>query len=378
MSLRARDEAQAVLGHLAEFVGPRRPSSPEEASAAAYLNARLRRAGLRVDTRELRAPAFRGAAYAPLAALAALAALVGPLLPLPSLLMVAWLLLALIADSLIAPLPGPLRRLPSQDIIANREVDSGESDRPRGPRWRVLLLAPLDTPVERRGLARLAGPTRGPTLARLFLAALAATPAGLALAGRPAGILWAAATLFALAQLPLLVAAVTPPAPAASDGGSGALAALVAAVTRLGGLARVELWAVGVGAASADQAGIELLARRFPFPPGETLALSIQRLDRGQLVYVTREGALLARPAAPRLLQLAAAADAADTTIDAEPRPYLADDTLLAPLRRAGIAGLTLLSRPDPSAPPASVDPALIERAARLIVGIVRGLDNEG
>jgi hypothetical protein len=162
-----------------------------------------------------------------------------------------------------------------------------------------------------------------------------------------------------------------------TDGGSGALAALIAAAGRLSGLGRVEVWAVGVGAAAADPGGVELLARRFPFSPANTMALAIQRLDQGQLVYVTREGALLARPADARLLRLAAAADAADTSIDAEPRPYLADDSMAAPLRRAGIAGLTLLSHPDPAAAAGPVDPELVERAARLIVGIVRALDSE-
>ncbi|NJN15137.1 MAG: hypothetical protein HC822_01965 [Oscillochloris sp.] len=376
MSRPAQDEVRTLLLQLADQGGPRPPSSPAEATIAAYLNARLRRSGMRVDTREVHVTPYRSGAHILPTLLAILAAVTLIWLPLPALLLAIWAVLAALANSLFAPLSDLLPRRPSQTIIANRAVEPHDTDRPAAPRRRVLLIAPLDTPPQRHGLATLAGPGRSATLLRLLLLALPGISAALSL-WYPAFAL-SLGVISTLAQVPLLIAARTPPTLSTPfDGGIGALATLIATAQRLTGLQHVELWAIGVGGAYADRAGVELVVRRFPFHPGETLAIVIQHLDQGQLSYATRTGALGNHPMSNQLLQFAAAVDASDSSIDAEPRPYYADDDLTLPFLRRAIPTLCILSLPNgesnSNATPA--DPALVERAARLIAGIVRRLD---
>jgi hypothetical protein len=376
MEISTRDDAYEIE-RLAEQLagdGPRPAASPAEARAAAVVNARLRRAGMGVSTYELRSASRPGGAYALIAALGLAVAALTPALPAPSLAGALLLLLALLYDAAGAPLP-PLRaRAVSQNIVGTRAVAGAGGLAPRRPRWRVLILAPLDTPPARRGLARLAGPERGPVLARLAAGALLALAAALA-AFAPAAPWPLALAAAALLLLATLVADMLPLAPGPADGGLAALAALVVAASRLGTLERVEVWAAAVGAAGSDQWGAASLARRFPFEPEMTVVIALEQLDSGQLVYGTREGALVPRRADPLLLRLAAAADGADPRIDAEPRPLAGAGGLAAPLRRRGLRALTVVGRPALAAAPA--DPALIERAARLVAGIVRGLERE-
>lgn len=375
MTPRPHDEVQRLVGDLADQAPLRRATSAEEAAGAALVNILLRRAGLRVSTRQLRAARQRRGQYVPLALLGLAAAALAPWsAPLGAGLALCLLLLLLI-DGAIAPLPIVGPRSASQNIVGTREIE-----RPDGagaappPRWRVLLLAPLDTPTELRGLARLSGATRRAQLGRLAIPALAALSA-LASARLPA-LSWLLAGAAALLALLLLIGATRPADLSAHDSGLGALAALVLAARRLSGLRRVELWVVGVGAASGDTVGADLLAA-LPFQAADSLVIGVEQITAGQLIYTTREGGLRSRPAGALPLRLAADADAADPLIDAEPRPYRADDSLIAPLRRRGLAGLTIRSQPDIGLPPAESrpDPQLIERAARLIEGVVRQLE---
>jgi hypothetical protein len=155
---------------------------------------------------------------------------------------------------------------------------------------------------------------------------------------------------------------------------------MVAAVSRLGALERVELWAIAVGAAGSDTSGVGSLAARFPFGSQETLAVVIDGLVGEQLLYATREGELRAAQADPTLLRLAAAVDAADPQIDAEPRALRSPGALAQALRRLGYRALSVGAGGVPGASPAlprTADPQLVERATRLVVGIVRGLEEE-
>lgn len=371
-----RDEAyelESLVDQLAS-AGPRPPTSPAEARAAAFVNGRLRRAGMGVSTYEVRAVRRPGGAYAAIAALGLLAAALTPLLPLPSLLCALLILCALLYDALAAPLLPVGPRGVSQNIVGTRAIAGAGGLAPRQPRWRVLLVAPLDSPAPRAGLARLAAPARGPALLRAAAPALLAGAAAAAWLA-PAALWWpalaAAAALFAA----VLAADLLPPRPAPADGGLAALAALVAAATRLGALDRVEVWAVAVGAAGSDPRGVASLLQRFPFERGSTLVIALEQLAGAQLVYATREGGPAAGPADPLLLRLAGAADAADPRIDAEPRAIGVAGDLAAPLRRRGLRALTVLAG-SPAAE-AGVDPAMIERATRLVVGVVRALEGE-
>jgi hypothetical protein len=143
----------------------------------------------------------------------------------------------------------------------------------------------------------------------------------------------------------------------------------------------VELWAVALGA-TASGGGIENLLARYPFSRAETLLIALDRLDAGRLAFVTREGRLRELPSDPQLLELAAAADAVDPVVDAEPRPARVP-TLAAPLLARGYRALAITSydRPllarAPDDPLTALDSQLISQATRLTVAIVRALDDD-
>ncbi len=375
-----RDEAyeiEALVDELAERIGLRRPTSPEEARAAAFVNGRLRRAGMGVSTYELRAVPRPGTGSLLFGALGVTSALLALALPGPGLLLSLGLLAVALVDGLVAPLPAVGRRRVSQNIVGTRAVAGAGGLMPAEPRWRVLLLAPLDTPAQQPGLAALASTTRAAVLSRLGAATLLV--AGSLLAALLPGPWWlvqlAAALLFVL----ILVGATRPFTADPVDGGQAALAALVAAVSRLGPMERVELWAVAVGAAGSDPGGVTSLLQRYPFERERTLVIALEQLIGGQLVYATAEGALRSRPADDLLVRLAAATDAADPQIDADPRRLTTDGILASPLRRLGYRTLTIVASPAPGGVAAPAPPAarLVERVARLVTGIVQRLEAE-
>lgn len=375
-----RDEAyeiEELVDELAERIGLRRPTSPEEARAAAFVNGRLRRVGMGVSTYELRAVPRPGTGAALFGALGLMTALLALALPGPGLLLSLGLLAIALVDGLVAPLPTVGRRRVSQNIVGTRAVAGAGGLRPAEPHWRVLLLAPLDTPARQSGLAALAGRTRTATLTRLSAATLLV--AGSLLEVLLPGPWWlvqlAAALLFVL----ILAGATRPFTADPADGGQTALAALVAAVGRLGPLERVELWAVAVGAAGSDPGSVTSLLQRYPFERERTLVIALEQLVGGQLVYATAEGALRNRPADNLLVRLAVATDAADPQIDADPRRLTTDGILATPLRRLGYRALTIVAAPVPGSGAAPVPPAarLVERVARLVTGIVQRLETE-
>ncbi len=380
MHAAANDEAteiEMLVAELAERIGPRRPTSAEEARAAAFVNGRLRRAGMGVSAYELRVVSRVGTTYALFAALGMAGTALAFFFPWLGLLWGLGLLAIALADAFVAPLPplGP-RRI-SQNIVGVRAIAEAAGAPPVEPRWRVVLLAPLDTRPLQPGLAVLAGSGRSAALARLAATTLLAAGAlGAMLLPGPWWLLQGGAgLLFGL----ILIGAMRPLIPDPSDGGCNALAALVSAVTRLGALERAEVWAVAVGAASSDPWGVISLLRRYPFEPDRTLVIALESLAAGQLVYATAEGALRSRAADALLVRLAAAADAADPHIDADPRCLTTESVLTAPLRRLGYRTLTVTAHAAPGAAPhaAPADTRLVERAARLVVGLAHQIDAE-
>lgn len=369
-----RDEAQSITSYLQEQMGPRRPGSAAEATAAAYINARLRQVGAHVGTQALDIAARPQHIFTIIFALAFLGAVVAPFLPLAGILLALWAVGALLADRLIAPLPAPGPRLVSQNVFGMRAISADFPGAVRTPRWRVVILARLDTPPAPAGLRRLFAPTRSGALARLAGPALALAAAIAALA-LPA-LAWPIAA-GAAAYLALLVgASLLPPIDPAPGPATPGLAALVATMARLTNLQQVELWTVALGAAANGDTSVRTLLHSFPFDPATTLVIGIEDLAGAHLAYATREGALFGRPTDPLLLRLADAADAADTTIDAEPRPFTYDDALTAGFRRRAFRTLTIFTAPGAAQPPAASH-LLTEQAVRLTTGIVEQLERE-
>ena len=119
---------------------------------------------------------------------------------------------------------------------------------------------------------------------------------------------------------------------------------------------------------------MQRLLERYPFG-ADTCFVNLHQMSAGQPVFVTREGLLRELRSDRRLLALAGRADADDVTINAEPR-QLRERTLAAvPLRR-GYQAITISSHPE-TASFTAPDPHTLERCVRLIVGMIRGLDQE-
>jgi hypothetical protein len=379
---RLREDPQEAINRIAGDIGPRRATSLGEARAAAYLDGRMRRAGLRVSADAFRTAVGSGWDGVALAMLATAGVALYYWLPLPSLFLALWNLLIAIAAQLRPGMPLLARKRPSQNVIATRAITGS-------PRRRTVLLAPLDSPPVTGRLARLLHAGDRPPLGRVVACAIIALFAALSLLQMPLDIrraLWygqmlGAAYLLLLAGLD--IQAMRAQVTAGAVNHAGALTALLESAEALSGLDQTELWAVGLGATSTG-AGLADLLRRYPFDPEATLFLGIESIGGGRLSYLTREGLLPQRIPDGRLLQLIAAADAADPLIDAEPRSYRGEPTLARALLRAGyraiaIIGLDADGRPalrgSANDTPDQIDAQMLDRAVRLIVGLVKQID---
>jgi hypothetical protein len=379
---RLREEPQEAVNRIAGDIGGRRATSLGEAQAAAYLDGRMRRAGLRVSADAFRAPASVGWDGAAVALLAVAAVGLYYWLLLPALALALFALALALLGALGPRRPLLVRRRPSQNVVSTRAIDGT-------PRWRVVLLAPLDSPPIAGGVARALSAGRGGPLGRVVACGLIALLAALPLLALPlelARALWyaqilPAAYLLLLAGLELWL--MRRPATAGAVNHAGALAALLDAADTLSALQQTELWAIGLGATGTG-AGLADLLRRYPFDRATTLFVGIETIGGGRLSYVTREGLLPQRPADDLLLRLVAAADAVDPLIDAEPRPYRAEPSLVRPLLRSGrraiaIMGLDAEGRPalrgSRQDTPEQLDAQMLDRAIRLVVGLVKQID---
>jgi hypothetical protein len=378
---RLRESPQDAIERIAGTIGARRSTSLGEAQAAAYLDGRMRRAGLRVSADALDAPAGIAWDGIVLALLAVISAILYYWLPLPSLALLLWNL-AIAAVAFMRP-SNPLlaRRRPTQNVIATRALEAS-------PRWRVVLLAPLDTPAAIGARARrLIAGTR-PLLGRL-IATVAMLLLGLAALIGPVEVrrlFWygqfiPVIYLCALAGCELWAARAPTSAGAANH--AGALAVLLESADRLGTLTNTELWAVALGATTTG-AGLADLLRRYPFDRRMTLFIGLESIGSGLLSYVTREGWLPQRAADPLLVRLVAEMDAADPLINVEPRPYYSEPTLQELLHRGRYRALTVIGLDADGNPaqrgsladtPEQISPEILDRAVRLVVGVVKQID---
>jgi hypothetical protein len=370
-----------AVNRIASEIGARRPTSLGEAQAAAYLDGRMRRAGLRVSADAFRAAAGPGWDGALLALLATVGVTLYYWLPLPSLaLAVCNLVLAAVAlPRTGAPLLA--RKRQSQNVIATRAIDEP-------PRWRVVLLAPLDSPPAASSLARRLTASGRARLGRVAVCGLIALFAVLALGGplELRRLLWylqIASAVYLLLLAGLEIWTMFAPTTPGAVNHAGALAALLESADSLNALSRTELWAVALGA-SASGAGLADLLRRYPFDREMTLFIGIESVGGGRMSYITRAGIMPQQPADPLLLRLAAAADADDPLIDAEPRPYGSEPALTQQLQRTGRRTLTIIGLDADGRPayrghmadtPEHIDDHALDRAIRLIVGLVKNID---
>lgn len=381
---RLRDEPIETATQIVELFGARGPTTLGEAQAAAYLDGRLRRAGMKVSADGFRARVWNGWDGTVLAVwmLASVA-----LYRVQPLLAVA---LALVAGGfalngwLRHGMPLLAEKQPSQNVIGTRALA-------QRPSKRIVILAPLDAPVQmplwfrtvfdggRMALGRFA--------ATILLVVCAV--AGLLVQGLEARIVcW----LLQFVPAAYLVAAAcgdwwlrnAPRVPGAIHH-AGSLAALLACAEELTSAHAIELWVVAVGA-SESGAGLADLLRRYPFEIANTRFLTLESVGAGSLASVTRSGLLRQVTSDPELLAHAAAADADDPLINAAPQPLRHSPTLLEQLRRNGwrAVGISSLDaegrlpwRASAADTPDKLDANVLNRAVRLVLGIVRQIDGK-
>jgi hypothetical protein len=378
---RLREDPLEAINRIAGEIGARRATSLGEAQAAAYLDGRMRRAGLRVSVDAFRAATSAGWDGVLLALLAALGVALYYWFPLPSLALAIWNLAIAVVALLRPGAPLLARKRTSQNVIATRAIDET-------PRWRVVLLAPLDSPPAIPAFTRMLGAGTRPLLGRVVACGLLVLLALLALSG-PLELrrLWWGGQFMVVAYLLLMAALdlwtmLAPTTPGASNH-AAALAVLLESADGLNGLEQTELWAVALGATSSG-AGLADLLRRYPFDRAMTLFVGLESLGSERLSYITRAGSLPQYPSDPLLLRLIAETDAGDPLIDAEPRPYHSEPTLVHTLQRDGRRALTIIGLDADGRPaqrgrisdtPEQIDTALIDRAVRLVIGLVRKID---
>ena len=375
-----REDPYEVVQRLAGDIGARPATSLNEAKAAAYLDGRLRRAGMAVSADPFRAvePGGWEALLIALPALLAVALYIW--LPLPSLLLALWTIaLAIFFMRRATPLLG--KRRTSQNVVATRAATE-----PR--RWRIVLTAPLDSPA---GLNLFGRAIRAATLPTWSHLAACLVLAALALAGLlPLQLdlvrgLWLAQFVPASALLLLAALGMWAARSHSSPGAishAGALAGLLSVAEALGSLEYVELWAIALGSCSTG-AGVADLLRRYPFDREETLVIGLEGIGAGSLCFVTGGDAPGRMPADPLLLEQAHIAGA-DLRIEVGPRAFRGGLTQAGRMRRAGLRSLALTCldasgrvplQSSVNDTPQAVDAAVLERAARFAEALARRFD---
>lgn len=349
-------ELAALVSLLGEQARPRMAGSPAEATMAALVNGRLRRYGMGVATYPLRVVKRPGRGYLLLGLLGCSAFLLSPLLAWPSLFLALVVLLGL---GLTLP---PLGRLvASQTIMGVREIEGAAGLAPRSPRWRVVVLAPLDSPLAWQGFQAIAGPSRSAVLGRLAFGCLVCL-GPLAALWLP-GYWWLLGLPGALGCCWLVLAALQPPTAALPDGSLPALAALLTLAQRSQRLRQVELWTGAVGATASDPRGMALILSQLPFERTQTIFIALEQLAGTQL------GCVLPTQASPLLRQLAQALQLPSCS----PQQHA---TQIAPLlQRHGYQCLSIVSQAaTPTAPRAS-DPQLVAQVVGLVLALIEQLE---
>ncbi|KAB8144544.1 hypothetical protein F8S13_06655 [Chloroflexia bacterium SDU3-3] len=354
-----------------------------EAQAAAYLDGRLRRAGLKVSADSFQSVRVFGWDGLVIASIVLLAMIVYRWLPMLG--GVGALVAAIVAIWLCLrdePVLLAMRRA-SQNIVGTRALA-------QRPQCRVVLLAPLDAPplLPRYLQRRYIGEAVLALRAGLCVVAVCASLAGMLVGSLEvrlgcwyAGIVLAA-LLGAMGGMDVWLGR-RPASPGAANH-AGALAVLLACAEELVKAERVELWAVGVGASTMGS-GLGDLLRRYPFERDSTVFVTLESLGRGDLAYVTRSGLVRPQAGPPDLPQLLADAEQADPLIDAVPRSVRLAPTMLGWLRRAGWRAVGVMCLDADGFPPAyasaddlpaSLDAAVLDRAVRFVLSIVRKIDH--
>lgn len=377
------EEQLATIQFLTQEIGPRPATSAAEARAAAYVNSRMRQAGMEVDLQTFRTVPTESIPRGILYLLMAAAPFVYLYSRPAALGMAVLALVVFLAEQLAWPilsswLPGgksqnvvgtrPAAQDGRQHLIVMAHVDSGRANLLFHPRlagsyhrfYLLVVLAMVLLPIL-IGLGWLIGE------AWLWYVQMA-----------PTGIVVLA--LLLLLHQEIIMRWV----PGANDNASG-VAVLLNLAEELQGLQHTTLWLAATGSKEAGLHGARSFLRHYPFPRDNTYLINLDTVGHGQLGIMVWEGALLARRADPRLVELAGAAESRDITVDADPRVYHVTNTDAQIALARGFKAMSIVALEDGR--PAfrhwyndtqeNIRPELLERTARLVVGIARQLDRQ-
>lgn len=383
-SRRLRDEPLETATVLVEQFGQRAATSLGEAQAAAYLDGRLRRAGLKVSADGFEAPVGNGWDGVALALLMLVAVLLYRWSPVGALLLALGALGVAVYCLRREGQPLLVERASSQNVIGTRALA-------QKPQKRVILLAPLDAPPQMPSLLRLLHDGDRHLLGRVGACGVIAL---LAVTGMTVGSYELRLACWVGQALPLIYLLFAAgadmwlrraPASPGAVSHAGALAVLLDCAEELTVAEHTELWVVALGASNTNS-GLRDLLRRYPFEPARTRFIALEGIGAGQLTYLSRVGLFPQQASDPKLLAHAAATDTADALINAEPHAYRHSPTTLALLRQRGwqAVGLTCTG-PDGQPPhrasatdtPDALEAEVLDRAVRLAVAIVRRVDAE-
>jgi len=376
------DPLETVLV-LSKEIGPRPPTSASEAQAAAYVNGKMRQAGLDVNVQPFRAVSSIASYYGLLYLLFALT----PVLYFfsrPAALAVSLLALAgFVLENLSFPVMSSwLPRGKSQNVVGTRPAD-------RESRQHLVIMAHLDS-------SRAMAPSH-PRLVGLYRFSFLVTAVAMASLPILAGLgwwigspwLWFAqmppAAGLALCLLLLLHREIfMPNVPGANDNASG-VAVLLRAAQELDNLQYTDLWFVATGCEESGLHGARHFLGHYPFPRNDTYILNLDTVGRGRLAIIVKEGMLLRHSSDPFLVELAGQTEASDRSIDADPRTLdmIRTDADAALVR--GFRALTLVAFENGRLPnwhwmtdtAESIQPEALDQATRLVVGIARRLDRK-
>lgn len=307
--------------------------------------------------------------YGLIAASGLFAALTSIIVPLPALILAIAAILLLITDHAFGPLGNLGPKSQSQSIVGTRAITRGNNQSPREPRWRVVLLAPLDAPVVTSGLTGLAGPSYLAAQLRIGALVLVALAILIDLLWPQRG--WVLLVLPITIMLTLQIAAsLREPNLSPHDDTIGGLTALLLATNRMHDLERVEIWAMAVGATTLDPGGIEDLLRAYPFERERTLAIVIDRIDNGPISYY-------ARGSDQELHQIVTTA-AASLKLNITSSPHRDRASLAKQLHHRSMRVIALASSaiPDNVPGPRRSAAQQIESGTRLIMAMVEQLED--
>lgn len=370
-----------TIRHLAQEIGPRGSTTPQERRAAEYIASRLREAGMDTEIQPFYAPGTFSLTFSLIYLGFIVAVVLYHVSPLASsVLAILSLLFFVTEQDGVETLSRLMPKGPSQNVRGVRSP-SGK------PKQRVIITAHMDS--SRAALlwhpSMVAGFRR--SLILMIVAMLVIVALGLIGLVVPLRSLWlvqVACALYLAVSVLIMVhrELFMKHTPGANDNASG-VAVLLSAAETLVDLQHTELWAVATGCEEAGLFGMQRFMEAHHLDKENTYFINLDNLGAGKTAYTTGEGILRFYPSDPTLLKIAGGV-VAEQGLDAEPHPYraLTTDNQI-PLRREYKAMSIMAFDPQGVLPnwhwntdtPANIDPATVETAYRLLLGIVRTLD---